>query len=170
MKHIGIFRISNKKIYIDFEENKLVGYYYYKEKKEYLNLNQILGLIEELFIKKNLQFLREENGYEVFKDKNTEFLHFFKDDKEDYFKFFLENGHSAMLNSRNKGNIIDKFTAKFFINKKTRNEFIFTLYLVATISLAFQTRLPTVTNIKQEIEIRKYSSEQIIEPLYFWHS
>lgn len=163
MKHIGIFRISNKKIYIDFEENKLVGYYYYKEKKEYLNLNQILGLIEELFIKKNLQFLREENGYEVFKDKNTEFLHFFKDDKEDYFKFFLENGHSAMLNSRNKGNIIDKFTAKFFINKKTRNEFIFTLYLVATISLAFQTSLPTVTNIKQEIEIRKYSSEQIIE-------
>lgn len=35
MKHVGIFYVSNKKIYIDFEENKLVGYYYFNNQKEY---------------------------------------------------------------------------------------------------------------------------------------
>lgn len=163
MKHIGIFQIYNKKIYIDIEENKLVGYYYFNEQKEYLSINEILGLVEELFNITNLQFLKEEKGYKVFKDKDTDFLRFFKDDKEDYLKFFLENGHLALLYSKTENKSADSYHSKFFRNKKTRNTFILSISFIAVMAALLKNINTIIPIIQQEIEIKKYSSEQIIE-------
>lgn len=163
MKHIGIFQIYNKKVYIDIEENKLVGYYYFNEQKKYLSINEILGLVEELFNITNLQFLKEEKGYKVFKDKDTDFLRFFKDDKEDYLKFFLENGHLALLYSKAENKRADSYHSKFFRNKKTSNTFILSISFMAVITVLSANINTIVPIINQEIEIKKYSSEQIFE-------
>ena len=52
---------------------------------------------------KNNKYIGEENGYEVFYDTDNGFYHYFKDKKEDYFKFYINNGENITCYKSEEG-------------------------------------------------------------------
>lgn len=168
--HIAIFKISNRKIYIDLDNkiNKIISYQYENNQQKFLNVKEVLALVSELFDQTRMVFLKKVNDYDIYLNKDTEYFHFFKAGKEDYIKFFIENGQSAILYS-SENNSHNKKHPKFFRNKTTRNTFLLTLYSIILLT-------PSILNTVDKIEylinkeslIREYSNpEQFSESLTF---
>ena len=96
--HIGIIQIKNKKIYIDKKENEIISYYYKERKKQNLSIQTLAILLKKYFFnRKNEVYLYNQDGYKVYKDKETGHKHFYKNNRQDYKKFFKENGISAIM-------------------------------------------------------------------------
>lgn len=110
--HLGIIKINGKKIYIDEENEKLVSYFYKNKNKEIISNNLIFSLIKQLFTCHNRKFLYKDE-YEVYLDEETSYKHFFKNEREDFIKFFNENGFNAIMYNGEANN----FKIKTFIIK-----------------------------------------------------
>ena len=108
--HLGIIKINGKKIYIDEENEKLVSYFYKNKNKEIISNNLIFSLIKQLFTCHNRKFLYKDE-YEVYLDEETSYKHFFKNEREDFIKFFNENGFNAIMYNGEANN----FKIKTFI-------------------------------------------------------
>ena len=94
--HLGIIKINGKKIYIDVENEKLISYLYNNKNKEIITNDLIFFLINQLLTCHNKKFLYKDE-YDVYLDEETGYKHFFKNDKEDFIKFFNENGYNAIM-------------------------------------------------------------------------
>ena len=111
--HVGIIRIKDNLIYIDIINNKMSCYQIKKGQKQTIDENIIINIIKNIITCHKPKLLYKDN-YEVYLDEETNFKHFYKNNKEDYLKFFLENGQEAILFNE-KGN--NKYTVKRFVIK-----------------------------------------------------
>lgn len=111
--HVGTIRIKDNLIYIDIINNKMSCYQIKKGQKQTIDENIIINIIKNIITCHKPKLLYKDN-YEVYLDEETNFKHFYKNNKEDYLKFFLENGQEAILFNE-KGN--NKYTVKRFIIK-----------------------------------------------------
>lgn len=100
-----------KHITLKRENNKITvsGYAREKGKKKSLSKNIQNELIDLIKLKDFSKYIGEVEGYKLYEDE-YEYIHFFKEGKEDYSKFLLFNGRSAVLNSepnnKSKNNIL----------------------------------------------------------------
>lgn len=103
--HLGIIKINNQTIYVDYEKNTIINYYKTFNKKIITN-NYFSALIKELITCHKPKFLYK-NIYEAYLDEETGYKHFYQNNQEDYEKFFKENGQNAILciNNVQKDNI-----------------------------------------------------------------
>ena len=106
--HIGLLKIKDKTIYID-NQNKLISYYYKDGKKQIISNNFVISVLKDLVTCHKKKFLYKKE-YEVYLDEQTGYKHFYKDGKENYTKFFYENGYNAILYKENS----NKFNIKNF--------------------------------------------------------
>ncbi len=106
--HIGLLKVKDKTIYID-NQNKLISYYYKDGKKQIISNNFVISVLKDLVTCHKKKFLYKKE-YEVYLDEQTGYKHFYKDGKENYTKFFYENGYNAILYKENS----NKFNIKNF--------------------------------------------------------
>lgn len=106
--HIGLLKIKDITIYID-NQNKLISYYYKDGKKQIISNNFVISVLKDLVTCHKKKFLYKKE-YEVYLDEQTGYKHFYKDGKENYTKFFYENGYNAILYKENS----NKFNIKNF--------------------------------------------------------
>ena len=157
--HIGILKIKNKKIYIDIENNKIISYYYKNKQRRDISLEALNYIVTKLFFNQSQEkFLYEENGYQVYKNIETGYKHYYKNDKQDYIKFYLENGNNAILNKEISTLLTKKLSkAK---QKVTIPKFIkFGQALLIGSSLYFGSLEVTEKVTMRQIEIEKEVSE-----------
>lgn len=93
--HLGIIKIKDKTLYIDYKNKKIICYYKKYNRKIYVD-NFLPYILSDLTKSHKLKFLYR-NDYDIFLDKTTGYRHFYKNNQEDYSKFFLENGRNAIL-------------------------------------------------------------------------
>lgn len=123
--HLGTVRIKNRIIYIDYKDNQIICYYYENKKQIQLDKNIIITIIKELVTCHKKKFLYK-NDYEVYLDELTGYKHFYQNGKEDYTKFFTENGENAILFNKN---IANENEIKTFIIKGIQIGLIFSLFM-----------------------------------------
>ena len=143
--HIGLLKIKDKTIYID-NQNKLISYYYKDGKKQIISNNFVISVLKDLVTCHKKKFLYKKE-YEVYLDEQTGYKHFYKDGKENYTKFFYENGYNAILYKENS----NKFNIKNFTVNGIKICISITLFL-AIFNIANNTlNKPTeITNTKIE--------------------
>ena len=126
--HIGIIQYKNKIIYIDLKDNKIYGYYYNKKGKQNVSSNTILSLINSLFEREKETFVRTENEYKIYINKETGYKHFYKNNQQDILKFFLENGKNAIMYDKENPSIVKK--VKEFYKKHQSVRFILNFVVI----------------------------------------
>lgn len=99
--HTGIIRIKDNIIYIDIENNKLNCYRYVNGQKVPIS-NELIINIMQYIITCHKPKLLSTTDYTVYLDTQTGYKHFYKNNQEDFIKFFYENGKSALLFNKNK--------------------------------------------------------------------
>ena len=147
--HLGTIRIKDNIIYVDIKNNQLCCYKQTQNKKIIIS-NEIFVNLIKYFITCHKPKYLYKNEFEVYLDEETKLKHFYKNGKEDYLKFFHENGQSAiMLNNKpNK----DKHNSKSFIIKGVQIciTFLSAVTFISSIS-AIYTIKTTQINAKTDI-------------------
>ena len=150
MQHIGIINYKNKIIYVDLKGNNLLCYYYHNNEKHNISINAILEILKSIFDKSKEEFLKQDNNYSVFVNKETGYKHFYKDGSEDVLKFFLTNGTDGLLYKDSA--IKDKYLkVRNFVNNKNNVVIALTLTLAMALTASGKTNLAN-EEIQQEIE------------------
>ena len=91
---------TEKHITLTEEKEKITvsGYVREKGKKKPLPSNVMNEFIELIRLKDFSKYIGEVEEYKLYEDE-YKYIHFFKNDKEDYTKFLLFNGKNAILNN-----------------------------------------------------------------------
>lgn len=132
--HIGIIKYKNKIIYVDLKDNRIYGYYYNKRGKQIISSSTILSLINSLFEREKETFVRTENEYKIYINKETGYKHFYKNNQQDIFKFFLENGKNAIMYDNENSSIVKR--VKEFYNKHKSVRFILNFVVIYSTLMA----------------------------------
>lgn len=165
---IGIIQYKNKIIYVDLKDNRIYGYYYHNKKKHIISLNTIATLVNSLFDREKEEFLKQQGEYTVFINKETNYKHFYKDDKEDLLKFFLVNGQNGIMYENEKYNK-NNSKIKSFFNRKKMVKYIMGLTLYSALFLtSYKTTLYITDEINnQEIQELEEAATEIVDSQYY---
>lgn len=166
--HIGIIQYKNKIIYVNLKDNRIYGYYYHDKKKHIISLNTIAILVNSLFNREKEEFLKQQGEYTVFINKETNYKHFYKDDKEDLLKFFLVNGQNGIMYENEKYNK-NNSKIKSFFNRKKMVKYIIGLTLYSALFLtSYKTTLYITDEINnQEIQELEEAATEIVDNQYY---
>lgn len=157
--HKGIIQYKDKIIYIDMKENEIYCYYYHEKKKHIISLNTITILLSGLFDKSKEEFLEQQGKYAVFINRETNYKHFYKDNKEDLLKFFFANGQEEIMYKNHSSDKNDS-NVKRFINKKRAIQYIMGITIYSVILLAgHQATIKIISKIDPR-KIEQLATEQ----------
>ena len=148
--HLGTIRIKDNIIYIDIKNKELYCYKQTKNKKIIISNEIIINLIKYIITCHKPKYLYQDE-FEVYLDEETNFKHFYKNGKEDYLKFFYENGQSAiLLNSKSNE---DKYSTKSFIIKGVQIciTFLSAITFISSVSAIYKIQTTTKINAQTEI-------------------
>ncbi len=148
--HLGTIRIKDNIIYIDIKNKELYCYKQTKNKKIIISNEIIINLIKYIITCHKPKYLYQDE-FEVYLDEETKFKHFYKNGKEDYLKFFYENGQSAiLLNSKSNE---DKYSTKSFIIKGVQIciTFLSAITFISSVSAIYKIQTTTKINAQTEI-------------------
>ena len=100
--YAGILKIKNNLIYIDIKNNKLYCYRYINGEKITISDDLIINIMQYIITCHKPKPLYK-NNYTVYLDTKTGYKHFYKNNQENFTKFFFENGKLALLfNNKNE--------------------------------------------------------------------
>ena len=148
--HLGTIRIKDNIIYIDIKNKELYCYKQTKNKKIIISNEIIINLIKYIITCHKPKYLYQDE-FEVYLDEETNFKHFYKNGKEDYLKFFYENGQNAiLLNSKSNE---DKYSTKSFIIKGVQIciTFLSAITFISSVSAIYKIQTTTKINAQTEI-------------------
>jgi hypothetical protein len=113
MEHIFIYD-KDDKIILDLEDNKISGFKFHSDNTYEPVDKSVFKYFDFLILSQYRQILSCENDYLVILDNKTNYKHYFRNGKEDYEMFFLNNGEDATVylgdGKNKKANIKEFFT------------------------------------------------------------
>ncbi len=109
-------KVSKKEIHIQLEyKNNILFYcgYYYDNGK--ITLTSDIKKYFSFLKIQNKKYIENYNGYEVCFDEDTNLKYFYKNNIEDYYMFFLNNGEDISLNDNSQADKSKKSRARKFV-------------------------------------------------------
>ena len=131
-------------IYLD-NSNSSLSYYgisFHNKKVKAITKNTLTELYNKFFkINNKCKFLKNENNYDIYFDKENNLYHYMKDNNEDLLMFLIKNSESAVLHEKLKNNDKSDKDRCISIEAKTFN-------IIGNITLIFVLLTSSIGGIK----------------------